>query len=294
MKLFDLSGPEFLVAFATIVAVLVVGAHVLLRVLESGGAPPPLLREDPYTIAYLRGGAREVLRVATLSLIDRGLLVVTGRELGWRTPGEAPPLTHAIEQLVVQACAKPCSFASISSTSHRSFVELRMQDPLRAQGLLVGYKAALARTLVFVMVVAVLWGVAGYKLALAAQRGRHNVELLWMFAIGATLLAARVVFRRRTARADRVIVAMKQLFAGLRQRSTTLHAGKDPVEILRLAAVFGVGAVPLTVFAHREVLGTELKARSARSSSACGSACGSSCGSSCGGGCGGGCGGCGS
>src|SRR5262245_43064172 len=51
-------------------------ASFLRRRQAESGTPPKIDCSDPYLIAYLRGGKNEALRVATISLIDRGLLKV--------------------------------------------------------------------------------------------------------------------------------------------------------------------------------------------------------------------------
>src|ERR1700676_4468200 len=72
---FDLRGPEFLL-FYFFLSLLVIGGVVLLRRSDEDrdiGKPPI---DDPYLVAFLRGRENETLRVATLSLVDRGLLTL--------------------------------------------------------------------------------------------------------------------------------------------------------------------------------------------------------------------------
>ncbi len=73
MNPFDLRGPEFLV-FYFFFSAAVIGCITLLRRLDENreSGKPPL--DDPYLVAYLRGGEGEAVRVAALSLFDRGLL----------------------------------------------------------------------------------------------------------------------------------------------------------------------------------------------------------------------------
>ncbi len=80
MNPFDLCGPEFLLFYVVLVAAVSGVAVLVRRVLESG--PVPRFREvDPYLVAHLRGGSSEVLRVATISLLDRGLLQISGEHI---------------------------------------------------------------------------------------------------------------------------------------------------------------------------------------------------------------------
>ena len=82
MNPFDLSGPEFLVFYLSLAAV-VIGALVLWRRASESAGAPKIDLADPYLIAYLRGGENEALRVALVSLIDRGLLIVNGTQIKW-------------------------------------------------------------------------------------------------------------------------------------------------------------------------------------------------------------------
>jgi uncharacterized protein (TIGR04222 family) len=77
---FDLRGPEFLLFYFILSAVVIVALVLIRRASESGTAPK-LDLADPYLVAHLRGGENEVLRVALVSLIDRGLLKVNGTEI---------------------------------------------------------------------------------------------------------------------------------------------------------------------------------------------------------------------
>src|SRR5260370_40221545 len=80
MNPFDLSGPAFLV-FYICVALMVITLLKLVIDEEEGGAPRALPLSDPYQIAWLRGRTPEAARIAVLSLIDRGLLAVSGDNL---------------------------------------------------------------------------------------------------------------------------------------------------------------------------------------------------------------------
>jgi uncharacterized protein (TIGR04222 family) len=300
MSLFDLPGPAFLLAYAVIVAMVTSIASILVTRLEAQQEPP--LLHDAYGIAYLRGGAREALRVATLSLIDRGLLVVDGDKVSWRTPRQAPAVVHPIEREVIRATENLVALTEVLSARHSDAAQALLEKQLRDTGVLDDSSRKPLRAFVFVVATGVLWAVAGYKLVLAAERGHRNVLLLWLIAIVATGVAAVAVFRPRPTRGERALGVSRELFAGLRRRAGSLRAGRDPVEVLQLAAVFGVENVPSAIFPHAALLGPPPRARkreegSSSSSDGCGTSCGSGSsggGSSCGGGGGGGCGGCGS
>ena len=73
MNPFDLYGPEFLLFYTVLAAVLIAGLYVV-RGSQEPEDPTPVRLTDPYAIACLRGGPNEMLRVATVNLVERGLL----------------------------------------------------------------------------------------------------------------------------------------------------------------------------------------------------------------------------
>ena len=99
MSLFDLRGPEFLLFYAVFAAALCIALHWLRRASESAqpsDARIPL--NDPYQIAYLRGGKNEAIRVAAISLIERGLLERCEKNDLITKGRAAPQLSDPLEQ----------------------------------------------------------------------------------------------------------------------------------------------------------------------------------------------------
>jgi uncharacterized protein (TIGR04222 family) len=69
-----------LVFYAMAIAAVILACYKSVRSADRTGRmePPPIpTRLDPYELAYLRGGEREVTRIAIISLRDRGLLQIT-------------------------------------------------------------------------------------------------------------------------------------------------------------------------------------------------------------------------
>ena len=69
----DFPGPQFLWFYVVVGAFVLILLYLVRGAMESG-TTPRIETSDPYLIAYLRGGKNEAARVATVSLIDRGLL----------------------------------------------------------------------------------------------------------------------------------------------------------------------------------------------------------------------------
>src|ERR1700730_415261 len=74
---FNLPGPQFLL-FYIVFAAAVLATLYFARLRFEQGTPGSIDLQDPFVFACLRGGPTEVVRVATMGLIDRGLLQVAG------------------------------------------------------------------------------------------------------------------------------------------------------------------------------------------------------------------------
>src|SRR5262245_21324428 len=109
---FDLSGPDFLI-FYGLLGTLVLGALFVSGRLSESGAVPRLDYSDPYLLAYLRGGEREVIRIAAISLADRGLLKIEGERLSIAGKSAANLAGRSIERALLQRLAIATEFEKL-------------------------------------------------------------------------------------------------------------------------------------------------------------------------------------
>jgi uncharacterized protein (TIGR04222 family) len=250
-----------------------------------GGAPRALPLNDPYQIAWLRGGTPEAARIAVLSLIDRGLLTVGGDNLVNLSPVQSV-VREPIERAILGRCAQsgtPATAVLDDPAVERACAPYRAQ--LERLQLMPDAAMRAARYRWFAIAAAILLGVALGKIVIAFGRGRYNVEFLIILTVIGLGVVWFLVRRRRTHLGNRMVNDLRRLFRALRRRAATIRPGSMTSDAMLLAAVFGISALPATGFA--DFLRVYKKAASS------GGGCGSSCGSGCGGGGGGGCGGCG-
>jgi uncharacterized protein (TIGR04222 family) len=287
MNPFDLPGPQFLFFYAVFsVAVLLLASLATAR--AEGGDAPRLGFDDPYLLATLRGGVNEALRVAAVSLVDRGLLEAAGERLHTAREDAADLARRPIEKLLLRKFVTPGEAASIFDDAAAIDAGAVYGQTLVQLGLWPDAAAARMRNLRFTAAAAALLGMAGVKIAVALARGRHNVLFLVVEAAVATLLAFKATHPMCTAKGQALLADLRSMLAGLKERSGSIAPGGANNEAALLAAVFGLGALPAAEFAYAKRLYPK-----AADSTWSTSVCGASCGSSCGGGCGGGCGGCG-
>jgi uncharacterized protein (TIGR04222 family) len=294
MNPFDLPGPQFLVLYL-ILGVLVTIGLALFRISQESGTAARVTLSDPYLIAYLRGGANEALRVATVSLLDRGLLSVKGAKLVTDKESGIDLVRAPIEKALLKTFKTADAATAIFGESSLEAVCLPYEQTLVQMGLMPNETIKAAREKRFFIGLVVLGGVALIKILIALNRGRHNIGFLILLAIGFAFVCYKVSFPPRTRQGDALLADLKTLFASLQSRASGLRSGGATDELVLLAAVFGLGALSTTKFPY-DIRALYPRAVSS-SSSTCGTSCGSSCGGSSGcgggGGCGGGCGGCG-
>jgi uncharacterized protein (TIGR04222 family) len=302
MNPFDLRGPEFLLFYFCFSLVVITANAVLRRRAESGPAPRIDLG-DPYLIAYLRGGENEALRVAVVSLVDRGMLVMNDQTISRADHITSGMVKHPIEYEVLKKFGAPDEAASVFKDRELKSEFHPYRHNLELAGLMPDSAVRLARLKRLLVALTALVIVGLIKIQIGLSLGRH-VGFLVVMVIIAMVIAAVSSFPRLTARGKATLEDITNLYSGLRTRVNSFSPGSASAELAMFAAVFGVGALAATPFGYAQTLFPR-----ATSSSSCGSSCGSSDssssssdgGSSCGGssdgggGCGGGgCGGCGS
>jgi uncharacterized protein (TIGR04222 family) len=286
---FDLPGPSFLLFYALFAFAVVLALNFARWGFEAGPTPE-LDTTDPYLLACLRGGPTEAARVATLALIDRGLLQIRSGDVAWTSLTRIEPRQPRIEQAVLRYCQREAGLATVTtSTSVLGAAQADYEDRLIAQGLVAGARMRAARRVLMFIASAVLVAVGGAKLVIALGAGRHNVLFLFAMMLVALIIVWRSGNPYRSRVGDQYLGTFRTMFAGLRRRASSIAPRSGSRELLWLTALFGVAALPAAAFPFvrdfRPV---------AQGGSGCGGAgCGSSGGCG-GGGCGGGCGGCGS
>jgi uncharacterized protein (TIGR04222 family) len=97
MNPFDLRGPEFLLVYAMFAATVIVACIYIRRWREDLSTRPLPTLEDPYLIAYLRGGSAAAIEAVVVSLIDRQRLQVEKKKVH---PRSGANITHPLERAV--------------------------------------------------------------------------------------------------------------------------------------------------------------------------------------------------
>ncbi|APA68075.1 TIGR04222 domain-containing membrane protein [Janthinobacterium sp. 1_2014MBL_MicDiv] len=299
------SGPWFLLAYLLFgVLVLYLVRELLMRQELRNPHAQLTLAEDPYRIAFLRGGALEAVKIAAIVLVDRGLLRAEGPLLATASADSLRFASHDIERDVLrlflgrQGHSRELAVQAATLPACRAYL-----DSLTQQELLVGPPLLRRRARITGIAHYLLLAVAAIKAIVAIANGHYNLLFLALLLALFLLILRGLRNRRSSWSAQRLLADLRMLFGRLNMRSSRLKAGDGSADMALLAAIFGIGALPLSVYTYIAELYPAPRSGNGGSDSASGSSSsgdsssggdggGSSCGSGCGG-CGGG-GGCGS
>jgi uncharacterized protein (TIGR04222 family) len=216
----------FLAFYSALIVTVFLGMKHLLRRRElAEQAEQPA--GDPYAIAYLRGGWLELIGVAAVSLVDRGLLAVT--EGGLRSTGLAAGSSR-IEQELLAFCERGRSFHEFFTARHFDGAVKEVEQELRQMRLMPDATLLAGRWKLFFAGAAVLLFVAATQIGLTISRGGSDVEPLAWLAIWGVVMLALFPINHRTARGDAFVNEMSRFSGAL--------------DVAMTAAVRGVTALP--------------------------------------------------
>jgi uncharacterized protein (TIGR04222 family) len=294
MNPFDLRGPEFLFFYAVVAVSVLVMFRLLFRSREPLQEPGSHGLTDPYQIAYLRGGKDEALRVAVVSLADRGLLKAAADGSVYASKGAAGLVKRDIEKTVVGCfTAKQKAYDILKAVPANEPAMVEYRRDLERRGFMPSDEDRRRRLVLLAGALAILIGVSVIKVLVALSRGRYNLLFLLILTLMAVLVALAIHRRPRTGAGDRVVASLKREFGSLQLRADSIRPGGATNEAALLAAVFGLSALPQEAFPYVKDLYPKAAQASSGTAGCGGGGCGGGGGGGGGGGCGGGCGGCG-
>jgi uncharacterized protein (TIGR04222 family) len=225
---FDLRGPEFLVFYLALGLATLAIVWFLRRTNESDSTVSPILN-DYLEIAYLRGGANEALRVATMNLINRGLIdIKTDDRLHTLDPKAHVLVSKDSERGILEKFTVAQAATQIfSDKTLRRTVTDECQPTLARMGLVPDASRQAARAVLLFAGACLLTAVAGIKILVALSRGRSNIAFLIIAAAVFCVLLYKATSPLRTPTGNALLADLRTLFAGLRERGGSLVQGVD-------------------------------------------------------------------
>ncbi len=174
------------------------------------------LADDPYRIAFLRGGALEAVKIAAIVLVDRGLLRADGPLLETASADSLRFASHDIERDVLrlylgrQGHSKELAVQADMLPSCRAY-----QDTLTQQELLVGPPLLRRRERITWAAHYLLLTVAAVKAVIAISRQHYNLLFLALL-LAIFLLMLRGLRTQATSwSAQRLLTDLRMLFGRL-------------------------------------------------------------------------------
>ena len=220
---FDLRGPEFLVFYGCLGAAVTVLVILMRRAGERGDPPHPL--SDYLEIAYLRGGAAEAIRVAILTLVNRGMLTLSGDDaVEAGRQDAAGRVTKSDERAILSRTAIATKAQDvIDDTTVTGTVTAECEPTLVRRGLLPSPDQRAVRTRLFLAAGGALAAVAAIKIVIAISRGRSNVGFLVCSASASCSRRSSATHPRRTPAGNALVGDLRTLFGGLKDRANSLR-----------------------------------------------------------------------
>jgi uncharacterized protein (TIGR04222 family) len=187
-------GPEFLGFYLGLLAATAIFLVIRRRTLAGAGPGKARLR-DPLAIARLRGGPLEVLRVATLGLMDAGAVTCASRRLEV-VPGAVAP-QDPVGEAVFRAAERGGEAHTFITLPSIVTALAAIEDPLRREGYLPTREALAGFRRTGFILIGLLAVLAVSKLMVAFAGGHHRIFfLLFLAVIGLAVVYAIVDHER--------------------------------------------------------------------------------------------------
>ncbi|MGZ5781362.1 MAG: TIGR04222 domain-containing membrane protein, partial [Burkholderiaceae bacterium] len=192
---------------------------------------------DAYKIAFLRAGENEAVKIATSSLIDRGLLQFNGGMLKTRDANAIAMAQRPIEQAILQQYRAESKYdPNLYRKLHRVFDAYT--DELSKHQLFPASAEKFQRFVLVLLLLSVLGITTIVKIHIAFSQGRHNVLFLIILTAFFCLYVLNLALRRQSARGEALLADLQFLFARLKSRAHTMKSGGATNEAALVAAIF--------------------------------------------------------
>lgn len=293
----DMPGPLFLIFYACIAIGLALACRWMIRSYSgaAGGSLPQIsVAPDPYELAYLRGGASEVVNAAVWMMIHKGYLILTEspgqpsvRELRRSDLQSAQGALKDLERSILRYFNHPRAESEIFGSKLTAHIEVftnGYQRRLVEQRLVYSAEVKRLAFVVWCVAAVTVTVIALYKLNVAHIKGyakTSGLKLELLFAHG--LLAGMCfILPHRTPLGDAYLKRLRLVSESLRRQVTQGRWQEVQSSFPLLVGVYGAGTLSCVLGSAYVPLFKLRTVSSGSSDSSCGS-----------GGCGGGDGGCG-
>lgn len=233
---------DFLTAYS-VAGLSTLFAVYLLREISENGELPKWKIDHPKLIACLRGGPAEVIRITTVSLVERGFLKLDWNVLIADSERETDGIDCPVERRILELTRESQPAAGLLS-------DRRLQDEcgifeaeLRAVGFAPNHSQIRRRFILCVTGLVVVLGIGISKVVIAVSQGKNNfwftVGLMVLFSIPICLS----VRPNRTRLGKKFLRGLQRLYSNSLFQADRFRAEGRIDELILMASVFGTGAL---------------------------------------------------
>lgn len=221
----DLSGPDFLKLYCGVIVVVILSfitiRFIIMNLNNNTTNVTHSTELKAYEVAYLRGGAKELLNLVIFNLINKKLIIASkGTTIRIKAKHNISniKLLDTLENKVLRMMPVKYSIALKDLRRETTLVHdvedyIEFKDKLRKQGLLLseGYRTFI-RYLKAILITLVV-GLGAYKLVIAVSKGYTNVFFLILFAVIGIILLANFGIPRLTNRGKVYLKYLQNTYA---------------------------------------------------------------------------------
>lgn len=248
MNPFELTGSQFLVLYS-LIGVMLVGGLALYRYMSAPAGGGQVALSDPYAIACLRRGKPEMLHLATLVLIERGLLTLNGQRVVREKDRPGEKTSNPLEVTLLEEFQRSSLPANVYASQPVEAQCRRYAQSLVEQGAWISDEDDRSIVVYRWLVIAALLVAAGLRAGAAISQGQSSLLLLVAPAVAFSLGAWSIHRHRRTARGSQFLRHLRTLLERSRaDKNSDTNVDKD--ELAMLGAVLGVTALPALLQSH--------------------------------------------
>lgn len=290
----NLYGPAFLGLYVVVIIIAFIFVNQSFYFIDKtkkNESPRIPSTPDPYCIAYIRSGPREIIKLILFNLLERGYFQLSFSKNSLKRRNNHPPLENLseVEKEVFDWIKNPIALedvidsnalqAQVIAGCQKTEFWLSNQDLLTTPELQNNFNRFKKVTYT------IIFALGSYKLILALYKGYNNVVFLVIFSIlGVFAIESLSNLPRLSLRGKKFIEDLKMAFNPKYQQSAIKQTSYYQ---LLLASIFGFEYLYGKGYSFLETYKRKKQESFSSDNSSSSSSCSSSCGSSCGGGCGG-------
>ncbi|MCX6378436.1 MAG: TIGR04222 domain-containing membrane protein, partial [Armatimonadetes bacterium] len=255
----NMHGPDFLWLFGIYSVIVLIWCKTRVDRIHSDAPPlPPIpISPDPYEIAYLRGGAREVLWVALFTLSQKGYFNIVQGSNGATYFEPTANIPHAadlqpVERIIYSEFARSSTSPSIyrRTVGRINILCHGYSQSLISKGLLESPETMTAQYVIGSKAIIAIIALGGYKLFVALSNGHSNVGFLLLIGVVASVFIGVFCSARPTRlRREAYLHRLHQAYGQLRGQASVIMA-PDRVDenAFLLVGLFGMEVLSDTLY----------------------------------------------